>query len=72
MPQGVRDNRIDTVRPEHEPTAMGRPPRADSHGGEVYVYRRTGLPCWVCGARVRTELLAGRNLFWCGRCQRRG
>jgi endonuclease-8 len=72
MPEGVRDNRIDTVRPEHTPEAMGRPPRRDDHGGEVYVYRRTGMPCWVCGSRVRTELLAGRNLFWCGRCQRRG
>jgi endonuclease VIII len=72
MPEGVRDNRIDTVRPEHTPEAMGRPPRSDDHGGEVYVYRRTGMPCWVCGAKVRTELLAGRNLFWCGRCQRRG
>ncbi|MCW2810669.1 MAG: putative glycosylase [Friedmanniella sp.] len=71
MPLGVRDNRIDTVRPEHTPEAMGRPPRLDDHGGEVYVYRRAGLPCWVCGARVRTEVLAGRNLFWCGRCQRR-
>ena len=27
MPEGVRDNRIDTVRPEHTPEAMGRPPR---------------------------------------------
>ena len=72
MPEGVRENRIDTVRPEHAPEAMGRPARRDDHGGEVYVYRRTGLPCWVCGSKVRTELLAGRNLFWCGRCQRRG
>lgn len=72
MPEGVRDNRIDTVRPEHTPDAMGRPPRRDDHGGEVYVYRRTGQPCWICGSKVRTELLAGRNLFWCGRCQRRG
>ena len=72
MPIGVRDNRIDTVRPEHTPEAMGRPPRRDDHGGEVYVYRRAGMACWVCGAKVRTEVLAGRNLFWCGRCQRRG
>jgi endonuclease VIII len=35
------------------------------------VYRRTGEPCRVCGSRVRTRLVAGRNLFWCGRCQRR-
>ena len=25
MPEGVRDNRIDTVRPDHTPEAMGRP-----------------------------------------------
>jgi endonuclease-8 len=71
MPQGVVDNRIDTVRAEHTPEAMGRPPRVDDHGGEVYVYRRAEQPCLVCGSRVRTEVLAGRNLFWCGRCQRR-
>lgn len=72
MPQAVLDNRIDTVRPEHTPEAMGRAPRSDDHGGEVYVYRRAGMTCWVCGSKVRTEVLAGRNLFWCGRCQRRG
>lgn len=72
MPQGVTDNRIDTVRPEHTPEAMGRPPRKDDHGGEVYVYRRAGMACYICGSRVRTEVLAGRNLFWCPRCQRRG
>lgn len=71
MPQGVVDNRIDTVRPEHTAEAMGRPPRRDDHGGEVYVYRRAGMSCWVCGSKVRSEVLTGRNLFWCGRCQRR-
>jgi formamidopyrimidine-DNA glycosylase len=72
MPIGVRDGRIDTVRDAHTPEAMGRPPRVDDHGGEVYVYRRGGQACFVCGSRIRTEVLAGRNLFWCGRCQRRG
>jgi endonuclease VIII len=71
MAEGVRLGRIDTVRPEHTPEAMGRPPRADDHGGEVYVYRRTGQPCLVCGRPVRTEILAGRNSFWCARCQPR-
>jgi DNA-formamidopyrimidine glycosylase len=71
MAEGVETGTIDTVRPEHTPEAMGRPPRADDHGGEVYVYRRAGQPCLVCGTRVRTELLNGRNLFWCGRCQPR-
>jgi endonuclease VIII len=69
MRNGVRDNRIDTVRPEHEPEAMGRPPRRDDHGGEVYVYRRAGQPCHVCGTEVRTQVLAARNLFWCPTCQ---
>lgn len=69
MTEGVRTGRIDTVRPEHTPEAMGRPPRKDDHGGEVYVYRRTGQPCLVCETRVRTRVLAGRNLFWCPKCQ---
>ncbi|MEV7148788.1 DNA-formamidopyrimidine glycosylase family protein [Streptomyces sp. NPDC093084] len=71
MRDGVRDNRIDTVRPEHSPEAMGRAPRVDDHGGEVYVYRRAGLPCHVCGTHVATAGLAARNLFWCPRCQSR-
>jgi len=69
MREGVRTGRIDTVRPQHTPEAMGRPPRVDDHGGEVYVYRRAGLPCLICGAEVMTERLAGRNLFWCPGCQ---
>jgi endonuclease-8 len=69
MHVGLDRGRIDTVRPEHEPEAMGRPPRVDDHGGEVYVYRRHGQPCHVCDAPVRTTELAGRNLFWCEICQ---
>lgn len=71
MAVGVERNRIDTVRPEHEPEAMGREARRDDHGGEVYVYRRAAQPCHVCGASVATEDLAGRNSFWCPRCQPR-
>lgn len=71
MAYGVRTGRIDTVRPEHEPAAMSRAPRVDDHGGEVYVYRRQGQPCHVCGTTIRTRVLEGRNLFWCPRCQRR-
>jgi endonuclease-8 len=69
MHEGVRTGRIDTVHSAHTPEAMGRAPRVDDHGGEVYVYRRTGQPCLVCGARIKTALLSGRNLFWCPRCQ---
>lgn len=71
MHEGVRNNRIDTVRPEHTPEAMGRPPRVDDHGGEVYVYRRANLPCHICGGGIRTADLAARNLFWCPGCQKR-
>lgn len=66
---GVVRNRIDTVRPEHEPEAMGREPRDDDHGGEVYVYRRDGMPCWVCGTPVAATELDQRRLFWCPTCQ---
>jgi endonuclease-8/formamidopyrimidine-DNA glycosylase len=69
MAEGVRLGRIDTVRPEHTPEAMGRPPRADDHGGEVYVYRRAGQPCLICETPVLADQLAGRNLFWCPTCQ---
>ncbi|MEU9339570.1 DNA-formamidopyrimidine glycosylase family protein [Streptomyces sp. NPDC048290] len=71
MREGVRTNRIDTVRPEHTPEAMGRPPRVDDHGGEVYVYRRAHQPCHLCGGEIRTAGLAARNLFWCPACQSR-
>ena len=71
MNDGVKTGTIDTVRPEHTPEAMGRPAREDDHGGEVYVYRRAGQACLVCGTRIRTEVLNGRNLFWCAHCQPR-
>jgi len=70
--RGYQAGRIDTVLPEHEPQAMGRPPRTDQRGGEVYVYRRHGQPCLVCGTRIRTAVVEGRNLYWCPGCQRRG
>ena len=38
---------------------------------EFAVYKRQGEPCPTCGSRIRTQVMAGRNLFWCGRCQRR-
>ncbi|MEC3978455.1 Fpg/Nei family DNA glycosylase [Amycolatopsis sp. H20-H5] len=69
MRDGVRVGRIDTVAPEHLPEATGRAPRQDRHGGEVYVYRRTGDPCLVCGNPVAHKDLGGRNLYWCPVCQ---
>ncbi|MET9274883.1 DNA-formamidopyrimidine glycosylase family protein [Kribbella sp. NPDC003557] len=72
MKYGVETGRIDTVADDHTPEAMGRDPRRDDHGGEVYVYRRRGQRCFVCQSVIRTKILAGRNLFWCPRCQRTG
>jgi endonuclease VIII len=69
MREGVARGRIDTVHTAHTPEAMGRAPRVDRHGGEVYVYRRAGYPCLVCGAPVRSGTLAGRNTYWCTTCQ---
>ncbi len=69
MRDGVRRGRIDTVREEHTPKAMGRPRRRDRHGGEVYVYRREGRDCLVCGDEVAWADMAGRNLYWCPTCQ---
>jgi endonuclease-8 len=69
MARAFASGRIDTVRDEHLPEAMGRPPRVDRHGGEVYVYRRAGQPCLVCGTAVRRGELNGRNMYWCQICQ---
>lgn len=69
MAEGVVANRIDTVRPEHAHDREEHRGGAHDCAGEVYVYRRASRPCFVCGASVRTQVLAGRNLFWCPRCQ---
>jgi formamidopyrimidine-DNA glycosylase len=65
MRAGVRLGRIVTTRPEHRSRRRGPAQRDDAH----YVYRRTGLPCRVCGTEVRTEEMVGRNLYWCPVCQ---
>ncbi len=69
MRDGASRGRIDTVRREHSPRVTGRAPRRDRHGGEVYVYRRGGMPCLVCGTPVSVETMQGRTLYWCARCQ---
>jgi len=68
MRAGVRTGRIVTLRDEDRPrrTPGSRLTREES----VYVYRRAGEPCRVCGTAVRTVQLVARNLFWCPACQR--
>lgn len=51
---GIRVGRIVTTLPEHRDRRRGPASREDS----FYVYRRTGLPCRLCG----TEVLGARNL----------
>jgi endonuclease-8 len=65
MTLGVRLGRIVTVRPEDRVRKRGILSREEA----VYVYRRTGLPCRICGTEIRTQVLVGRNLFWCPTCQ---
>lgn len=62
---GLRTGRIVTTLPEHRDRPRGAARPEDAH----YVYRRTGLPCRICGTPIRTQELAGRNLFWCPTCQ---
>jgi len=64
MKAGVRSGRIVTTHPADRPRA-GRVRSEDAQ----YVYRRQGLPCRLCGTPVATDVLAGRNLFWCPSCQ---
>ncbi|KGN30986.1 DNA glycosylase [Knoellia sinensis KCTC 19936] len=74
LPLGVATSKIVTVHDQVEDVARlldeGEDVRLTER--ESYVYRRAGEPCHVCGSRIRTQVVAGRNLFWCGNCQRRG
>ena len=65
MRAGVKLGRIVTTLPADRARRRGPVDLADAH----YVYRRTGLPCRVCGTEVRTEEMVGRNLYWCPTCQ---
>ena len=65
MRAGVKLGGIVTTRPEDRARRRGPVDPADAH----YVYRRTGLPCRVCGTEVRTGVMVGRNLYWCPVCQ---
>ncbi|GGL39522.1 Fpg/Nei family DNA glycosylase [Phycicoccus endophyticus] len=73
MPLGVATGRIVTteeqVRQVEAALGRGEPPRLAERTSAVY--RRQGQPCPRCGSRVRSQVVAGRTLYWCGRCQRR-
>ena len=65
MKAGVKEGRIVTTERADRERKRGPARLEDAH----YVYRRTGLPCRICGTEVRTEVMVGRNLFWCPACQ---
>jgi endonuclease-8 len=71
LADGVRRGRIDTVRVPHPEARRDRVAAARPGRSRVWVYRRQGEDCFVCGTTVRTQVLAARNLFWCPRCQPR-
>jgi endonuclease-8 len=62
MRAGTRAGHIITTRPEDRSRrSRGVVPRDE----RFYVYRRHDLPCRLCGTPVRTDVMVGRNLFWC-------
>jgi endonuclease VIII len=65
MKAGVREGRIVTTERADRARKRGPAELADAH----YVYRRTGLPCRICGTEVHTQEMVGRNLYWCPACQ---
>lgn len=65
MRAGLSRGRIITTRPADRDRQSGYVRREDAH----YVYRRTGLPCRVCGTPVAMRLLRARKLYWCPTCQ---
>jgi formamidopyrimidine-DNA glycosylase len=62
---GVKRGRIITTLPVDRPRRTGAISREDAY----YVYRRTGLPCRVCGTPVLAEAMAARTLYRCPVCQ---
>lgn len=65
MRAGMVDRRIVTTRPAHRPHPKGPAKRGETH----YVYRRKGLPCFVCGTEILLQVFVGRKLYWCPVCQ---
>ena len=61
----MRLGRIVTTRPEDRTRKRGPVQGDDAH----YVYRRTGLPCRICGTPIVMQELAARKLYWCPACQ---
>lgn len=57
MRAAISHRRIITTRP------------ADRAEAQRYVYKRKGLPCLICGTKVKMQEFFGRKLYWCPTCQ---
>ncbi len=62
---GVRRGRIVTTLPRDRSRRSGTVLREDA----FYVYKRTGLPCRICGTPVVSEPMVARTLYRCPVCQ---
>ena len=73
LPLGVATGRIVTVEEQVQEVrvALAAGTLERLHERTSYVYKRQGEPCRVCGSRIRSAVVGGRKLYWCGRCQRR-
>ncbi|MDO5719419.1 MAG: zinc finger domain-containing protein [Actinomycetaceae bacterium] len=67
MEDGLDTGVITTVRDEDAPEQVIE---TDPEASRFYVYHRTGRPCLHCETPISEQLMAGRRLFWCPRCQR--
>ena len=60
---------------EHRGSSISDYVDADGNRGDFQtlhrVYGREGEPCTVCGAAIRTAVVAGRGTHYCPACQRR-
>ena len=65
MPKAMVDRRIVTTNAKDRPHKKDKVLSEEVH----YVYRRQGRPCFLCGTKVKTKVMGGRNLFWCPTCQ---
>ncbi len=65
MRSAMEDRRIVTTRAKDRPHRTGEALNEEAH----YVYRRKGRPCFICGTNIETQVMGGRNLFWCPACQ---
>ena len=73
LPLGVASGRIVTVEEQVQEVraALAAGTLERLHERTSYVYKRQGESCRVCGSRIRSAVVGGRKLYWCGRCQRR-